>query len=73
MILLCFLFVSVRTEELREAYEHAKGDAEALKKEREMMIEAHQNQIEQLRESFKRRISEADKWQEKVRDGDRGK
>jgi hypothetical protein len=34
---------------------------------REMMITAHQNQIEQLRESFKKRIEEADKWPHKVR------
>ena len=30
------------------------------------MIEAHQNQIEQLRESFKNRIAEADRWPQKV-------
>lgn len=30
------------------------------------MITAHQNQIEQLRESFKNRIAEADKWPQKV-------
>ena len=31
-----------------------------------MMIEAHQNQIEQLRESFKNRIAEADRWPQKA-------
>lgn len=31
------------------------------------MITAHQNRIEDLRESFKRKMSEADKWPEKVR------
>ena len=31
------------------------------------MITAHQNQIEQLRESFKRRVADVDKWPEKVR------
>ena len=33
---------------------------------REMLISAHQDQIEQLRESFKTRILEAEKWPEKV-------
>lgn len=32
------------------------------------MITAHQNQIDQLRESFRQRISEADKWSTKVDD-----
>ena len=30
------------------------------------MITAHHNRIEDLRESFKRKMSEADKWPEKV-------
>ena len=30
------------------------------------MITAHQNRIEDLRESFKRKIAEADKWPAKV-------
>ena len=33
---------------------------------REMMISAHHNRIEQLRESFKKKIEEADAWPEKV-------
>ena len=35
-----------------------RGDLEALKNEREMMIEAHQNQIEDLRNSFRRKLGE---------------
>ena len=31
------------------------------------MIAAHQNQIDQLRESFKRRVADVDKWPKKVR------
>ena len=33
---------------------------------REVMITSHQNRIEQLRESFKEKLAEADNWQEKV-------
>jgi hypothetical protein len=38
----------------------------ALKAERESMITSHQNRIEQLRESFKNKMTEAEKWPEKV-------
>lgn len=33
---------------------------------REMMISAHHNRIEQLRESFKKKMEEADAWPGKV-------
>ena len=33
---------------------------------REMMVDAHQNQIQELRESFKQKISQADRWPIKV-------
>lgn len=33
---------------------------------REMMISAHHNRIKQLRESFKKKMEEADAWPEKV-------
>lgn len=33
---------------------------------REAMITSHQNRIEQLRESFKEKLAEADNWQDKV-------
>lgn len=33
---------------------------------REMIISAHHNRIEQLRESFKKKMEEADAWPEKV-------
>ena len=52
--------------ELKERLERCRGDMEALKAEREMMISAHQTQIEQLRESFKQRIHDADQWPAKV-------
>ena len=33
---------------------------------REMMIQAHQNRIEDLRESFKKKMAEMDDWPKKV-------
>jgi len=33
---------------------------------REVMISSHHNRIEQLRESFKKKMEEADAWPEKV-------
>ena len=37
-----------------------RADVDALKNEREMMINAHQNQIDELRESFKRKMAHTD-------------
>ena len=52
-------FVSlVKTSNLSEEMYRCRGDLEALKREREMMIEAHQNQIEDLRNSFRRKLGE---------------
>ncbi|XP_059154846.1 uncharacterized protein LOC131940234 [Physella acuta] len=53
-------------QELKEALQRAKGDVAALKSERELMIEAHQNRIEDLRESFKNKMAEADDWPQKL-------
>ena len=33
---------------------------------REAMITSHQNRIEQLRESFKEKMADAERWEEKV-------
>ncbi|CAG5128147.1 unnamed protein product, partial [Candidula unifasciata] len=53
-------------QELRESLLRVKSENEALKAEREMMIEAHQNRIEDLRDSFKNKMAEADAWPEKL-------
>ena len=34
--------------------------------DRQVMISSHHNRIEQLRESFKKKMEEADAWPEKV-------
>ena len=51
---------TVKTSELQEQLLRCRGDLEVLKNEREMMISAHQDQIEQLRESFKRKMAGAE-------------
>ncbi|KAK3800364.1 hypothetical protein RRG08_052749 [Elysia crispata] len=51
---------------LKESLLRAKVDREALKAERELMIEAHQNRIEELRESFKNKMAEMDNWPQKL-------
>lgn len=53
-------------EALKESLTKAKDDVAALKLEREMMISAHHNRIEQLRESFQKKMEEADAWPSKV-------
>ena len=52
----------VKTSNLSEEMYRCRGDLEALKREREMMIEAHQNQIEDLRNSFRRKLGEMEGW-----------
>lgn len=54
------------TKELKESFFKAKEEVENLKQEREAMITSHQNRIEQLRESFKEKLADADSWQEKL-------
>ena len=51
---------------LKESFTKARDEAASLKQEREMMITAHHNRIEQLRESFKKKMEEADAWPGKV-------
>ena len=53
-------------EALKESLTKANDEVAALKLEREMMIAAHHNRIEQLRESFKKKMEEADAWPSKV-------
>ena len=53
-------------EALKESLTKANDDVAALKLEREMMIVAHHNRIEQLRESFQKKMEEADAWPSKV-------
>ncbi|KAH9513514.1 Leucine-, glutamate- and lysine-rich protein 1 [Bulinus truncatus] len=53
-------------QDLKEALSKSKSDVDALKLEREKMIEAHQNRIEDLRESFKNKMAEADNWPQKM-------
>ena len=50
--------LAVKTSGMAEDLYRCRGDLEALKNEREMMIEAHQNQIEDLRNSFRRKLGE---------------
>ncbi|XP_067658417.1 uncharacterized protein [Haliotis asinina] len=54
------------SKELKEALTRLRGDMEALKAERELMITSHHNRIEQLRESFKNKLAEAEHWPEKL-------
>ena len=51
---------------LKESLTKAKDEVASLKQDREMMISAHHNRIEQLRESFKKKMEEADAWPGKV-------
>ncbi|KAI8796019.1 DNA double-strand break repair Rad50 ATPase [Biomphalaria glabrata] len=57
---------SNEAQDLKEELKRTKSEVEALKSEREMMIEAHQNRIEELRESFKNKIAEAEGWPQKL-------
>ncbi|XP_071479965.1 uncharacterized protein [Diadema antillarum] len=54
------------TTQLREALESARRDCSSLREERETMITTHQHRIEQLKESFRQRMQEADGWPEKL-------
>ncbi|XP_046336241.2 centrosome-associated protein CEP250-like [Haliotis rufescens] len=54
------------SKELKEALTRLRGDMEALKDERELMITAHHNRIEQLRESFKNKLAETEHWPERL-------
>lgn len=51
---------------LKESLTKAKDEVTSLKQERDMMISAHHNRIEQLRESFKKKMEEADAWSSKL-------
>lgn len=53
-------------EELKNALRKVTEDCAALKSEREMMIHSHQTRIEQLKESFKMKLAEADAWPVKM-------
>ncbi|XP_060068576.1 myosin-4-like [Ylistrum balloti] len=54
------------TRELKNILAKAEEEIEQLKGERESMILSHQNRIEQLRESFKQKMFEAESWPEKL-------
>ncbi|OWF56036.1 leucine-, glutamate- and lysine-rich protein 1-like [Mizuhopecten yessoensis] len=54
------------TRELKNILAKAEEEIEQLKGERESMIMSHQNRIEQLRESFKQKMFEAECWPEKL-------
>lgn len=53
---------------MKEQLERAQADCEALKLEREQMIAAHQRRIEQLRDSFKNKMTQAESWHGKLDD-----
>ncbi|XP_033763718.1 leucine-, glutamate- and lysine-rich protein 1-like [Pecten maximus] len=54
------------TRELKNILAKAEEEIDQLKGERESMILSHQNRIEQLRESFKQKMYEAESWPEKL-------
>lgn len=55
-----------QSEEIRNQMYRMQEELTALKAERESMISSHQNRIEQLRESFKKKLYDAEKWPEKL-------
>ncbi|XP_070560463.1 uncharacterized protein [Ptychodera flava] len=54
------------TEELKSVLVRTQQEVEGLKAERELMVTSHQNRIEQLRESFKQKLAESEKWPSKL-------
>ncbi|KAK3105323.1 hypothetical protein FSP39_022556 [Pinctada imbricata] len=56
------------SRELKQILQQAKAEIEQLKSEREVMITSHQNRIEQLRESFKQKLQDAESWPEKLQE-----
>ncbi|XP_077861667.1 uncharacterized protein LOC102808742 [Saccoglossus kowalevskii] len=57
-----------QTEELKSVLSTVQEELEGLKSERELMISSHQNRIEQLKESFKQKLAESEKWPSKMVD-----
>ncbi|KAL3862136.1 hypothetical protein ACJMK2_008126 [Sinanodonta woodiana] len=56
------------TKDLKELLTRTNEEIAALKEERDAMISSHQTRIEQLRESFKEKISDAEKWPQRLED-----
>ncbi|XP_077998380.1 uncharacterized protein LOC144451420 [Glandiceps talaboti] len=56
------------TEELKSVLVKTREELEGLKAERELMVSSHQNRIEQLRESFKQKLADAERWPSKMHD-----
>ncbi|XP_022090002.1 leucine-, glutamate- and lysine-rich protein 1-like [Acanthaster planci] len=56
------------TDQIRQTLMRTQEECNALKAERELMISSHQNRIEQLRESFKQKLTDAEKWPSKMDD-----
>ncbi|XP_074655828.1 uncharacterized protein LOC141909321 [Tubulanus polymorphus] len=57
------------TEEIKRLLTSTEEELKSIKSERESMILSHQTRIEQLRESFKNKMAEADNWPQKLEDG----
>ncbi|XP_072035937.1 uncharacterized protein [Amphiura filiformis] len=57
-----------QTQEIKNALLKAQEECNTIKEERELMITSHQNRIEQLRESFKQKLMEAENWPQKMDD-----
>ncbi|XP_013383087.1 leucine-, glutamate- and lysine-rich protein 1-like [Lingula anatina] len=55
-----------KTEEMKAALYRTQEELMALKAERESMILSHQNRIEQLKDSFRRKIQDSEQWPEKL-------
>eukprot|EP00794_Sanderia_malayensis_P015134 gene15134-16690_t len=53
---------SIQLKVLKESLDMSKKEISVLKKERQDMVDAHQNRIQQLIDSFNEKISEANAW-----------
>ncbi|CAH1772480.1 unnamed protein product [Owenia fusiformis] len=58
--------VSTEKSQLRDSLSRVQSELTSMKAEREQMISIHQNRIEELRQSFKNKMAEAERWPEKL-------
>ncbi|KAI8489857.1 Leucine-, glutamate- and lysine-rich protein 1 [Branchiostoma belcheri] len=55
-------------QEIKSALMKAQEELKMLKDERELMVVSHQNRIDQLRDSFRKKLQEAEQWPGKMED-----
>ncbi|XP_078617197.1 uncharacterized protein LOC144885228 isoform X2 [Branchiostoma floridae x Branchiostoma japonicum] len=55
-------------QEVKSALMKAQEELKMLKDERELMVVSHQNRIDQLRDSFRKKLQEAEQWPGKMED-----